>query len=450
MGKPSPPKPPDPYETAGAQQQTNYFTSLMNQSLGTTDQITPYGTLSYTQTGTQSITAPDGTVYDVPQYSAEVALSDDAQAAVDANIGASRNMAELARRQSRRLNKFLRGGGIDVSGLPKAGSIDAVTAPEYSGPSGVSLDYQSRIADAGDITRSYGTDFSDDRRRVERAMMHRMNPQIERDRESLRTSLANQGIREGSAAYDRAMSRVGEQANDARIQAILAGGQEQSRLADLEARRAKFENAAQAQAFGQNSAQATMANSALDRRNAMQFGLSEADNAAQTDMFNAQMAMEQARTGNRQSALQELFALRNQPLNEITAAMSGSQVQQPSFVNAPGVQMDNVDQAGLIMDEYNARLQNYQIQQQQQQSLLGGLLGLGGSLIGAFSDERMKEDIEKIGKTDDGQNIYSFRYKGSPKTEIGLMAQEVRKRKPEAVMEGPGGLMMVDYKKATS
>ena len=65
-----------------------------------------------------------------------------------------------------------------------------------------------------------------------------------------------------------------------------------------------------------------------------------------------------------------------------------------------------------------------------------------------FSDERLKEDIRAIGKTNDGQTIYSYRYKGDNKYQIGLLAQEVEKHHPEAVGLA-GGYKTVDYHKAT-
>lgn len=81
----------------------------------------------------------------------------------------------------------------------------------------------------------------------------------------------------------------------------------------------------------------------------------------------------------------------------------------------------------------------------------GGLGILGQMMPLMMSDERAKEDIEKIGKTDDNQPIYRFRYKGTPTTQIGLLAQDVLKRKPDAVyqMGGRGGMLMVDLKGAT-
>lgn len=78
-----------------------------------------------------------------------------------------------------------------------------------------------------------------------------------------------------------------------------------------------------------------------------------------------------------------------------------------------------------------------------------GILGAGLSLASMFSDRRMKEDVTRIGSTDDGQPIYKFRYKGSPKFQIGLMSDDVKQSHPEAVSNGPYGLEMVDYDKAT-
>jgi hypothetical protein len=91
----------------------------------------------------------------------------------------------------------------------------------------------------------------------------------------------------------------------------------------------------------------------------------------------------------------------------------------------------------------------------QPQSLMGNILGGASgtvgilSAMGAFSDKRMKENIEEVGKLKDGQTVYRYNFKGSPKTEIGLLAQNVARRKPSAVGRHPVGMLMVDYKSAT-
>lgn len=64
-----------------------------------------------------------------------------------------------------------------------------------------------------------------------------------------------------------------------------------------------------------------------------------------------------------------------------------------------------------------------------------------------FSDARLKHNIEPVGKTFDGQNIYRYDM-GDGKTQIGLMAQEVLKRHPDAVGERDGYLTL-DYDRAT-
>lgn len=92
-------------------------------------------------------------------------------------------------------------------------------------------------------------------------------------------------------------------------------------------------------------------------------------------------------------------------------------------------------------------------------SLLGSGLGLSGStgalggaglgLLAAFSDRRLKTDIKKIGDTDNDLPLYMFRYTwDSPDVRrIGLMAQDVLEKKPEAVLHTPFG-MAVDYAEA--
>lgn len=81
------------------------------------------------------------------------------------------------------------------------------------------------------------------------------------------------------------------------------------------------------------------------------------------------------------------------------------------------------------------------------------LLGTAGSIAGiyaAFSDRRMKEDIRPVGKTFDGQTVYSYRYKGEPGVQMGLIAQEVERHHPDAVAHDHRGMKMVNYDRATS
>jgi hypothetical protein len=65
-----------------------------------------------------------------------------------------------------------------------------------------------------------------------------------------------------------------------------------------------------------------------------------------------------------------------------------------------------------------------------------------------FSDKRLKENVHQIGKTFDGQPVYRYNYKGHPETQIGLIAQDVERKHPEAVGVA-GNYKTVDYGRAT-
>jgi Chaperone of endosialidase len=77
-----------------------------------------------------------------------------------------------------------------------------------------------------------------------------------------------------------------------------------------------------------------------------------------------------------------------------------------------------------------------------------GLLGGAANAL-MMSDERAKDDIEPVGKLYDGQDVYRYRYKGDPRHQIGLIAQEVERDRPHAVGEMGGGFKGVDYRRAT-
>lgn len=76
---------------------------------------------------------------------------------------------------------------------------------------------------------------------------------------------------------------------------------------------------------------------------------------------------------------------------------------------------------------------------------LGGLIKTGASIAGLFSDARLKENIEKVGEKN-GFTLYAFNYLWSPIRYIGVMAQEVKKKFPEAVGTRDG-FLTVDYGK---
>jgi len=77
----------------------------------------------------------------------------------------------------------------------------------------------------------------------------------------------------------------------------------------------------------------------------------------------------------------------------------------------------------------------------------GAAIGGGGGLItGGASDIRFKEDITRIGTTNGGFPVYTFRYKGYPQFYMGVMAQDVEKVRPDLVSYDENGYRYVDYK----
>ncbi|WP_457662467.1 tail fiber domain-containing protein [Sinorhizobium medicae] len=359
---------------------------------------------------------------------------------------------------------------------------------------------QNQLGNAGDITRSYETDFSADRQKVEDALMQRLNPQMERDRAALETRLTNQGLQPGSEAYNRAIDEANRSSTDARLGAILSAGQEQSRLAGLANQSATFQNSAQQQAYNQQLGSGQFANSAQAQQYAQnannmqmgnaaqqqQFGQNQAqqqannaaqqqkfgqglagaqfgndalqqqyqnqntatagNNALQDQSFNSQQSKFNMQNQQRAQYLNELYAQRNQPINEIIGLMSGAQVNSPSFVPTQSNPMPTVDYAGLVQQDYANKMGAYNQQQAGMQSMFGGMLGFGGQLA-SLSDKRAKKDIKKVGELK-GHGLYEYSYRGKHddgKKHIGVLAQEVEKKRPDAVSRRPDGLRQVNY-----
>ncbi len=293
MGKstPAPPPPPDPYKVAGAQTGANVNSAIASGVIGNVNQVGPQGSTTYNQSDTYKMTGPDGQTYDVPRYTQTTTLSPEQQQLYNQQTQLGSSMNTLAQGQVDRLGNVL-GKPVDTSGLP-------------------------------DVTN----DFSGDRTAVEKAMFDRLQPQMDRARGQLETTLVNQGFQRGTDAFNKEMDQEGRNENDQRLAITGQGLQEQQGL----------------------------------------FGMQQA---------------------NRQRALNETLALRNQPINEIGALMSGGQVSLPQVngYNAPQIQAAPVgdyayNTAGIQNSQYNTQLQ---MQAQKQAALYGALGGLGGAgLYGA-------------------------------------------------------------------
>ena len=111
----------------------------------------------------------------------------------------------------------------------------------------------------------------------------------------------------------------------------------------------------------------------------------------------------------------------------------------PGYAQNAQVGAAPVFQANQLAGQYGTDI--YNVKAQQQANLMSGLFGLGAA--GILSDRRLKRNISRIGTHPLGIGLYE--YDIFDRHEIGVMADEVMKVKPQAVMRHPSGYLMVDY-----
>jgi hypothetical protein len=151
----------------------------------------------------------------------------------------------------------------------------------------------------------------------------------------------------------------------------------------------------------------------------------------------------------------ESLAQRNQPINEISALMSGSQVATPNFAASPTTSVAGTDVAGITQNSYLDANQQAQQAVAGNNATMGGLFGLAGTVGSAAakayvgSDRELKMDIARVGILDNGLPVYRYRYKAGGPFHIGLMADEVLRVRPEAVATLENGFKAVRYDLAT-
>jgi len=483
MGKksqPAPPPAPNPQAVAAAQTGSNVTTGISNSILQNADTVGPYGKTSNAISGYEAVTDPStGTTYQVPRFTQTTTLDPAQQGLLNQQNQLSSTLNNVGIEQAGRIGGML-GQPISTAGLP--GMAGAPSMQNASGMFGnTSTKVQTGLGNTkNSITGSFaGTkpmdfqiganDFSADRTKVEDALMSRLNPQIERDRGQLENTLINQGFVRGTEGFNQAMDELNRSSTDARMQAVLAGGQEQSRLFGLEQAagqfqnaavgqdyqqnlgRAAFQNEAQGQEFGQLAQRGTFANAAQEQEYNQLLGRANIGNAAAAQNNQSSLAAAGLQNQTRQQSLQEMLAVRNQPINEISALMSGGQVSLPGVTPYQSGQIQNTPVGDYYYQNANMANQQWmaqmQAQQQQQAGLYGALGSLGGAgLYGlARSDRRIKTGIRQIGELENGLPLYRFRFIDAPTVEhVGLMAQDVELVMPEAVVT-IGGIKHVNY-----
>jgi len=402
---------------------------------------------------------------------------------------------------------FLAGSGPDASKFMAAGGPKASDFVAAGGPSAANFmagnapNAANFMANRGLDTSNVAPIPINAGMTGQQAIMARLEPQIQRNRVSTETQLINQGLRPGSQAYNNAATLLGQQENDLRTQAVLQGlgldmsanaqgygqavttgqfgnqAQGQNFQQGLAAQgltnqaqaqnfgqgniqqqlynqaqaqnfgqgniQQQLYNQAQAQNFGQGTTAQNTANQAAGQNYTQNYNTTAFNNAAQQQQFAQNTQQAAFENQARQQALAEAIQQRQMPLNEISALMSGSQIQNPVFQPFTGANVGAAPIAQTMQNAYAGQMNAYNQEVASQNETQKGLFDLGSAAITYFSDKRLKSNITRIGTHPLGIGIYEYDIFG--RREIGAMAQEVQEVLPEAIHIHPSGFMMVDY-----
>ena len=251
----------------------------------------------------------------------------------------------------------------------------------------------------------------------------------------------NQGLSAQQAQNAAAQQLYNQNMGVQGLQNQAVGQNQQAALSQQQA-----QLAAQQQGFGQNVTQQQLGNQAITQNQQAALQQQQAALAAQNQQFNQLLQGGQFGNTAQQQSLQQQLALRNQPLNEITGLMGGSQIQMPQF---QGYQGSNIAAAPVFAGAQaagQAAMDQYGIQSSNVNAQNAGLYSLAGAGLMAgkgFSDRRLKSNIEQVGTHPLGIGIYEYDIFGN--RERGVMADEVLSVMPNAVSVHPSGFMQVDY-----
>jgi len=503
MGKstPAPPPAPDYSGAAAAQGAANIETARASAKLSNPNIYSPYGTQLVSYEGDVPTIRQNLTPQAQQTLEAQQRVQSGLANLGEQGIGTARNVLSTpfafggpavqtslgqfdALQRAPAVGSFGMAGAVNPSQYGQAGTVNlGEFGRAQGGVSGPNITSALDLSNVARMPINAGTTGQE-------AILSRLEPSIQRNRVSTETQLINQGLRPGTEAYDNAIKLLGQQENDLRQQAALqglnldlsanqqgfgqalAGGQfgNQAQLsgfgASLQNQQAanqalaqnvnqqlaaqQLANQAISQNFGQGSAAQQMANQAIAQNYGQGLTASQTENARIAQQFN--QAQQAAQFGNtaQQQALAQAIQNRQMPLNEISALMSGSQIQNPQFAAYQGqtITPPNIAGAAAQQGAFNQNLYNQQVAGQNAQT--AGLFQLGGAALMApagtfsmFSDRRLKSNIVRIGTHPIGVEIYEYDIFGG--RQIGVMAQELAQIMPEAVHMHPSGYLMVDY-----
>lgn len=334
-----PPPAPDFGGLAQQQGQANQQAAITNANLNRVNQVGPGGSVSWTiRPGADPNNPQAG------DWTQTTSLDPTQQGLYDSSNRLSQQYANTAEMGMGRLGRtmgqdFNPQGLQQLQGAPQAGPVQG----------------QVQTGQLPEL----GGDYEASRKAVVDAMLSRTQPQMEQNRSAAENRLLNSGIEKGSEAWNREMANLGQQENDMRMQAELAGGAEQSRLRGLAA-------GERGQLYGEGLSSGNFANT------------------AQNQAFTQGLAGAQFGNQARAQGFQEQLTQRQLPLNEMNALRSGAQVQTPqfsSYYTGANTQAAPIFDAGLAQGNYNT--QAYGTRQSGQNALLGGLANMGAVWLGS-------------------------------------------------------------------
>lgn len=87
----------------------------------------------------------------------------------------------------------------------------------------------------------------------------------------------------------------------------------------------------------------------------------------------------------RSQADQELVTQRQEPINEIDALMSGSQVSNPTYGSTPSTSIAPANYEGDVQSSYADQLASYNANLSANNAMMGGIFGTAGALAGGWA-----------------------------------------------------------------
>lgn len=486
MGKktPKPPAPIDYTAAATAQGQANLASALQTSYLSNPNIVNPYG--SSTTTWGEARDASGNVIPGQTQATVRQELNPNSAAALASQQEVEKQLAALALQgagvATRQLStpfsydpskSFLNTTGAQAQTYTPSAALGALNygpkAGEYGTAAGVDPNAYGRATGQLDLSNVAAMPVNAGMT-GQNAILSRLAPQIQQSEAAMAQRLANQGITQGSEAYRNAMRTQGQQANDLYTQAALQGigldmganqqgyGQALSSAGLYNqaigqnfgqgATAREMQNQAIAQNFGQGVTSTGLQNAAQAQAANQQMAQESANREAQNQIFNQQMSSANFQNAARQNDLQMQLGLYNQPLNQVNALMSASQIQNPTFQAYTGANVN----AAPVFQAAQQTGQDAQAAYAQQiaaanakMAAIGALGGAAGTALSgtSFSDIRLKSKIVRVGTHPLGVGIYEYDIDG--RRERGVIAQEVERVLPSAVIEHPDGYKMVDY-----